>query len=176
MEKKPDITRPPHIARIPSWLTIFIMTAILSLSLLSAPEAAPAQAGGTSVAVVDVARVIDASAPGKAGQRYIDGLNKELDAEMDKFKKETQGAKEASARLARKESELEARYQAEYTRVTGLLLNELKRAVNGWLKENKKGIKVVIPAAAALGFAQDTDISGEILRRLNAAAIDFGKR
>lgn len=153
------------------------MTAILSLSLLSAPEAAPAQAGVTSVSVVDVARVIDASAPGKAGQRYIDGLKKELDAEMDKFKKETQGAKDAPARLARKESELEARYQAEYTRVTGLLLNELKRAVNGWLKENKKkGIKVVIPAAAALGFAQSADISGEILRRLNAAAIDFGKR
>ncbi|WP_455595059.1 hypothetical protein [Cloacibacillus porcorum] len=152
------------------------MTAILSLSLLSAPEAAPAQAGGTAVAVVDVARVIDASAPGKAGQRYIDGLKKELDAEMDKFKKETQGAKDAPARLARKESELEARYQAEYTRVTGLLLNELKRAVNGWLKDNKKGIKVVIPASAALGFAQSADISGEILRRLNAAAIDFGKR
>ena len=31
-------------------------------------------------------------------------------------------------------------------------------------------------AAAALGFAQSADISGEILRRLNAAAIDFGKR
>ncbi|MCD8163251.1 MAG: hypothetical protein LUE09_07405 [Synergistaceae bacterium] len=95
---------------------------------------------------------------------------------MDKFKKETQGAKDAPARLARKESELEVRYQAEYTRVTGLLLNELKRAVNGWLKENKKGIKVLIPASAALGFAQDADISGEILRRLNAAAVDFGKR
>ena len=69
------------------------MTAILSLSLLSAPEAAPAQAGVTTVAVVDVARVIDASAPGKAGQRYIDGLKKELDAEMDKFKREMQGRK-----------------------------------------------------------------------------------
>ena len=165
-----------YIMLIPSLFRLFIVTVILSLSLLSAPEAAPAQAGGTAVSVVDVARVIDASAPGKAAQRYIDGLKKELDAEMDKFKRETQGAKDAPARLAQKESELESRYQAEYTRVTGLLLNELKRAVNGWLKENKKGIKVVLPAAAALGFAQEADINGEILRRLNAAAIDFGKR
>ena len=149
------------------------MTALLSLSALNA---APALAGETAVAVVDVARVIDASAPGKAGQRYIDGLKKELDAEMDRFKKETEGTKEAPARLAQKESELGARYQAEYSRVTGLLLNELKRAVNGWLKENKKGIKVVLPASTVLGFAPDADISGEILRRLNAAAIDFGGR
>ena len=92
------------------------------------------------------------------------------------IQKRDAGAKEAPARLAQKESELEARYQAEYTRVTGLLLNGLKRAVNGWLKENKKGIKIVLPASAALGFAQSADISGEILRRLNAAAIDFGKK
>lgn len=156
---------------IHSLFRLFIVAAILSLSALNA---SPASADGT--AVVDVTRVIDASAPGKAGQRYIDGLKKELDAELEKFKKESQGTKDAAARLAQKESELGARYRAEYSRVTGLLLNELKRAVNGWLKDNKKGINVVLPASAALGFAPETDINAEILRRLNAAAVDFGRR
>ena len=42
---------------------------LLAVCVLAA--AAPARA---EVAVIEVARVIDASAPGKAGQKYVDNL------------------------------------------------------------------------------------------------------
>ena len=38
---------------------------------------------------------------------------------------------------------------------------------------NKKGITVVVPAHTALGYAPAADVSGEILKKLNAVAIDF---
>ena len=53
--------------------TIFTMLTIAFVILIfSIPSFA------TEVAVVNVARVIDSSAPGKAGQRYIDDLEKFL--------------------------------------------------------------------------------------------------
>ena len=53
--------------------------AFLALLLAVCALAAPAFA---ETAVVDVARVIDASAPGKAGQKYVDNLKASLEGHM----------------------------------------------------------------------------------------------
>ena len=52
-------------------------------------------------------------------------------------------------------------------------MDELRKVVAQWIKTNKKGITVVVPAHTALGYAPAADVSGEILKKLNAVAIDF---
>lgn len=53
---------------------------------------------------------------------------------------------------------------------------ELRKIVADYIKTNKKGITVVVPAHGTLGFAQGADVSAEILRKLNAVAVDFTKK
>lgn len=152
----------------------FKILLIVAIMLLPALRAIPALAGDT--AFVDVARVIDASLPGKAGQRYIDGVKADLDAEREKFKKSLGGVADNDPRLAQKDAQLTARYREEYSRVTGLLMGELKRVTSDWLKTNKRGFTAVLPAGMALAVAHESDVNADILRLFNAVTIDFAKR
>ncbi|WP_158095890.1 hypothetical protein [Cloacibacillus sp. An23] len=147
-----------------------LIKAVTVLLLAVCAIAAPALA---EVAVVDVARVIDASAPGKAGQKYVDNLKSSLEEELERFVKKTEKDKDAQAKAADKQAELNARFAAEYDRVTALVMDELRNVIAQWIKTNKKGISVVVPAHTTLGFSPAADVSGEILKKLNAAAIDF---
>ena len=143
-------------------------------ALVFALQAIPAR--GQEVAVVDVARVIDASNSGKEGQRRIDNLKKELDTEMDSFRKGLGTVKDNDPRLVQKQAQLAARYQAEFSRISGLLMVEFRRVTNEWLKGNKKGITVVVPASSVIAASPSTDINAEILRLFNAVTIDFNKK
>ena len=149
------------------------VTALL-LVVCALIAAAPARAG--EVAVIDVARVIDASAPGKAGQKYVDNLLASLNAEFERFKQKNAKAKNAAQLTAQKQAELNAEYGREYDRVSALVMDALRKCANDWLKVNKKGVTVIVPAGSALAYSAKTDISGEILKKLNAVTIDFTAR
>ena len=148
------------------------VTALL-LVLCALAAAAPARA---EVAVIEVARVIDASAPGKAGQKYVDNLLASLNAEFERFKQKNAKAKNAAQLTAQKQAELNAEYTRERGRVASLVMDALKKCANDWLKANKKKATVIVPASSALAYSADTDVSREILKRLNAVTIDFTKK
>ena len=150
--------------------TRYLTTAFLILLLASAP----ALCGGT--AVVEVARVIDASAPGKAGQRYVDELKASMEAELERYKISVAHDGDAEAKLARRQAELTERFRSEYARVTAMVTAGLRKVIAEWIKTNKRGVTVVLPAHEALGYAQDANISAEILRKFNGVVIDFSKR
>lgn len=147
-------------------------TALL-LVVCALAAAAPARA---EVAVVEVARVIDASAPGKAGQKYVDGLLAHLNGELERFSQKNANAKNAAQLAARKQAELNAEYGRERARVTGLLMDALRKCAQDWLKVNKKGVTLIVPANSALAYSAKIDVSDEILKRLNAVTIDFTAR
>ncbi len=128
------------------------------------------------VAVVDVTRVITSSAPGKAGQQYVDNLKKALEDELSRFRRKNKKEKDAQARIAQKQAELRREYQAEQSRVANLIMAALRNSVQEWLTENKKGITIVVPAGSALGYEKQADISGDILQKFNAVQIDFTKK
>ena len=128
------------------------------------------------VAVVDVARVINASAPGKAGQKYVDNLLASLNAEFERFKQKNAKAKNAAQLTAQKQAELNAEYGRERDRVSALVMDALRKCANNWLKANKKKATVIVPASSALAYSADTDISREVLKRLNTVVIDFTAR
>ena len=136
----------------------------------------PSLSEAGEVAVVEIARVIDGSAPGKAGQRYVDKLKASLEDELKRYKKSVAKDKDASEKTARKQAELTSQYRAEYARVTDLVTAELRKVIAQWLKTNKKGVTVILPAHETLGFAKGADISKEIMAKLNAVTIDFIKK
>ena len=150
-----------------------LIKAVTALLLVVCALAAPAFA---EVAVVDVARVIDASAPGKAGQKYVDNLKASLEAELERFIKKTAKDKDAQAKAANKQAELNAQFAAEYDRVTARVMDELRKVVAQWIKTNKKGITVVVPAGVTSCLLAKADVSKEILRKLNAVKLDFAKK
>lgn len=145
------------------------VTALL-LAVCALFAAAPARA---EVAVIEVARVIDESAPGKAGQKYVDGLLAHLNAEFERFKQKNAKAKNAAQLAAQKQAELNAEYGREHARVTALVMDALRKCAQDWLKVNKKGVTLIVPANSALAYSAKIDVSGEILKRLNAVTIDF---
>ena len=148
----------------------FMKTALMLLLVLCALAAAvPARAG---VAVVNVAEVIDSSAPGKAGQKYVDNLKNALEGELKRFREKNAKVKDGQQKIARKQAELNGEYQREYNRVSALIMTALRNSVQDWLKSNKKGVTAVIPANTALGYTKGADISKEILLKLNAVKME----
>ena len=147
-----------------------LIKAVTALLLVVCALAAPAFA---EVAVVDVARVIDASAPGKAGQKYVDNLLASLNAEFERFRQKNAKAKNAAQLAAQKQAELNAEYGREHARVTGLVMDALRECAADWLKVNKKGVTLIVPANSALAYSAKIDISNEILKKLNTVTIDF---
>ena len=119
---------------------------------------------------------MDASAPGKAGQKYVDNLKNALEGELKRFREKNAKVKDGQQKIARKQAELNGEYQREYNRVSALVMTALRNSVQDWLKSNKKGVTAVIPANTALGYTKGADISKEILRKLNAVKIDFTKK
>ena len=148
------------------------VTALL-LAVCALAAAAPARA---EVAVIEVARVIDASAPGKAGQKYVDNLRASLNAEFERFRQKNAKAKNAAQLAAQKQAELNAEYGREHARVTGLVMDALRECAADWLKVNKKGVTLIVHANSALAYSAKIDVSDEILKKLNAVTIDFTAR
>ena len=109
------------------------VTALL-LVLCTLAAAAPARA---EVAVIEVAQVIDASAPGRAGQKYVDNLRASLNAEFERFRQKNAKAKNAAQLAAQKQAELNAEFGREHARVTALVMDALRECAADWLKVNK---------------------------------------
>ena len=145
------------------------VTALL-LVLCALAAAAPARA---EVAVIEVARVIDASAPGRAGQKYVDNLRASLNAEFERFRQKNAKAKNAAQLAAQKQAELNAEFGREHARVTALVMDTLRKCAADWLKVNKKHVTLIVPANSALAYSAKIDVSAEILKKLNAVTIDF---
>ena len=60
-----------------------------------------------------------------------------------------------------------------HARVTALVMDALRKCAQDWLKVNKKGVTLIVPANSALAYSAKIDVSAEILKKLNAVTIDF---
>ena len=84
--------------------------------------------------------------------------------------------KDAEAKITQKRVELNVQFKNEYLRVTNLISSELKKVITQWIKTNKKGITVVLPAHEALGYAGSANISRDIQLRFDSVKINFTPR
>lgn len=121
------------------------------------------------VAFVDVAQVINDSTPGKAGQKIVDDLRAQLNAEFEKYSQ----TESDQAKVRQRQIELNNAYAQEHARISNLVAERLREVTERWLKSNKKGFTAVVPKGSALAVAADADVSREILRLLNREKVDF---
>ena len=135
-----------------------------------------ASEAAAETAVADVARIIDSSLPGKAGQAFVDGLRRRLDAEIKEYAEKIRTSSNAEALLAQKCAEAEAAYNAEMSRVSALLMDALRSVAEKWLRGNKRGVTVIVPVNGALAASPAADVSDELRRRLDKISIDFTKK
>ena len=135
-----------------------------------------ASAAAAETAVADVARIIDSSLPGKAGQAFVDGLRRRLDAEIKEYAEKIRTSSNVEALLAQKCAEAEAAYNAEMSRVYALLMDALRSVAEKWLRGNKRGVTVIVPANGALAASPAADVSDELRRQLDRISIDFTKK
>ena len=138
--------------------------------LMCASEAA------AETAVADVVRIIDSSLPGKAGQAFVDGLRRRLDAEIKEYAEKIRTSSNVEALLAQKCAEAEAAYNAEMSRVSALLMDALRSVAEKWLHGNKRGVTVIVPVNGALAASPGADVSDELRRLLDKISINFTKK
>lgn len=156
--------------RCKKWGMLLFLLPFYAMLLVISPAASAAE-----IAVVDVAKVIDNSIPGKAGQAYVDAIKSRLDSELKRYEAELNDTKVKEEKLAKKREELNERYNEEFTRVTSILMRELNKTAQGWLKGNKRGFVMVLSNNHMIALLPEADVSAEILKLFNKTTIDFAK-
>lgn len=135
-----------------------------------------ASAASGEVAVADVTRVIESSRPGIAGRAVLDELRGRLADELVRYAEKLGETPEAEAELSRRYAEAEAAYSAEVRRISEILTDVLRGAAQKWLKNNKRGVTVIIPADSALAASDGADVSDELLRQMDKIMVDFTQK
>lgn len=122
-----------------------------------------------SVLVVDLARVLDESAEGKAGAKALGERWEAAKAKHQTLQKRVDGAKEealsaARSALIRFEKETLAAIEQERKQLREALLAKVRPVVEAIAKE--RSAAVVIEASNALYVGPNVDVTTEVLTRL----------
>ena len=124
-------------------------------------------ASGTQVLVVDLARVLDESAPGKAAAAALQARFEEARAQHDKLlaRATTEAGKRKAAEAAQAfEGDALRGIEAERARMRADVLAAVRPVLAALMQERKA--QIVVDAAACLAVADAVDVTDELLTRL----------
>jgi len=126
------------------------------------------------LAVVDMTRVMRDSDPGKAGVKFLESLQGDIQTKLNDLQKRL----EANPKDVDAQKELQAVYmsaqqrmQAEQQNVVNQLYDVIQREINAYRTE--KGYAVIISSEAAAAFDSKSDVTNEVLERVNKQKVDF---
>lgn len=145
---------------------------LLSLMLLACQQAD--NTAQPKFAVVDMARVMRDSEPGKAGVKFLEGLQGEMQDKLNGIQQRL----EANPKDAEAQKELQALYmsaqqrmQVEQQNVVNLLYDTIQRVVNTYRTE--KGYAVIISSEAVASFDSKADVTNDVLEAVNKQKVEF---
>ena len=173
---EPPKPLPGHILRgvVTTMRIRFIMPLALLLSfMLFACQQADNNAQ-PKMAVVDMARVMRDSELGKAGVKFLESLQGDMQTKLN----DIQQRLEANPKDAEAQKELQAVYmsaqqrmQVEQQNVVNLLYDAIQRVINTYRTE--KGYAVIISTEAVAAFDSKSDVTNEVLDLVNKQKLDF---
>ena len=173
---EPPKLLPGHILRgvVTTMRIRFIMPLALLLSfMLFACQQADNNAQ-PKMAVVDMARVMRDSELGKAGVKFLESLQGDMQTKLN----DIQQRLEANPKDAEAQKELQAVYmsaqqrmQVEQQNVVNLLYDAIQRVINTYRTE--KGYAVIISTEAVAAFDSKSDVTNEVLDLVNKQKLDF---
>ncbi|MDE5831864.1 MAG: OmpH family outer membrane protein [Desulfovibrio sp.] len=125
-------------------------------------------------AIVDIVKLMKESAPGKAGVKFIEArqaeMQKELDAFMAKLDKNPDDA-QLREELQKVYASSNQRIQAEGQNVANLLLDAVKAAMDKYRVDN--GYSMLIGVEALASYDPAKDVTDAILLEVNKSKLEF---
>ena len=142
----------------------------LGLCLLL-PACQQADTAKPQLAVVDMARIMRDSEPGKAGVKFLEGIQAEMQSSLNDIQSRLQ--KNPNDAQAQKELQTiymaaQQRMQTEQQNVINVLYDMVQRVINGYRTE--KGYAVILNSEAAAAYDAKADVTADIV-----AAVKSGK-
>lgn len=132
------------------------------------------QVASAKMAVVDLARLMSDSAPGREGIKFLESrqaaIQEKLDAMQEKLEKNPQDDS-AMQEYQRFFSMAQQRMQAEQQNVVSLLFDTVQRVLNSYRTDN--GYEVIISADAVQSYNPALDITASVLGEINKQKIEF---
>ena len=145
---------------------------LLSLMLIACQ-----QGEGSSqakLAVVDMTRVMRDSEAGKAGVKHLEGLQADMQAQLNDIQKrleENAEDVEAQKELQTVYMASQQRMQVEQQNVVNVLYDTMQRIINAYRAD--KGYALIISSEAAASFDSKADVTSDIIAAMDKQKIDF---
>lgn len=154
---------------------IFITSLVLALGLfLVACQEQGVQTPQPKLAVVDTARVMRDSEPGKEGVKFLESrqaiLQERLDAIQDRLEKNPND-EAAMQELQRVYAQSQQRMQAEQQNVVNLLFDTVQRVLNEY--RASQGYDLILGAEAAAAFNPSADVTAAVIAEVNKQKLEF---
>lgn len=151
---------------------LFLPVVLLSCLLVACQQSDTAVQ--PKFAVVDLARVMRDSEPGKAGVKFLEGLQADMQNRLNDIQKKLEANPKDEA--AQKEMQsvymsAQQRMQAEQQNVVNVLYDTIQRVMNAYRAE--KGYAVILGSEAAVSFDSKVDVTNDVLEAVNRQKVEF---
>ena len=151
---------------------LFLPTMLLGCLLFACQQAdTTAQ---PKFAVVDLARVMRDSDPGKEGVKFLESMQSDMQNKLNDIQKKLEANPKDEA--AQKEMQAvymssQQRMQAEQQNVVNVLYDTIQRVLNAYRAE--KGYAVILGTEAAVSFDSKIDVTNDVLAAVNKQKVEF---
>lgn len=153
-----------------------LAVSLLLLSLLCAAcqQGENKTASGPRIAVVDVVRVMRDSEPGKAGIKFLEGIQADIQKQLDDIQAKLEKDRENQALQQQLQTVYMAAQQrmgAEQQNVLSQLQNVVQRTMDEFRKA--QGYDVIMSAETMASFDAKLDVTNGVIEAMNSQKITF---
>lgn len=151
-----------------------ILPALMGLLVLTGCQQQESQVAQPKIAIVDMARVMRDSEPGKEGVKFLEsqqaGMQEQLDAIQDRLEKNPKD-EAAMQELQRVYAASQQRMQAEQQNVVNLLFDSVQRVVNSY--REAQGFDIILAAEAVASAKPGADVTAAVIAEVNKQKVEF---
>ena len=154
--------------------TLITLCAASLIALMTLTGCIPSEPAAPKVAVVDTARVFRDSEPGKAGVKFLEGMQEGMQRELNSLQDQLQKKPEDAAlqqKLQETYMSLQQRMGAEQQNVITLLNDAIQRAMDSY--RARKQLDVILTNEAALSYSKAVDVTADIIAEFNTHKLTF---
>lgn len=151
-----------------------VFSAIASVLALCGLLAACDTGTSEKIGVVDMNRLMRESVPGKAGLKYIEAQQAELQAKLDAVQdrlEKNPGDEGAAQELQKLYAESQQRIQSEGQNVVTKLLDAIQKSLDVWRAQH--GYAMLIRLEALDSFDAALDVTNAIMSDIDKLKLDF---
>ena len=142
--------------------------------LLSACQQGEGTESRPGLAIVDMARVMRDSEPGKAGVQFLEAMQASMQQELDTIQQKLEKDADNEALQLELQQVLmtsQQRIQTEQQNVVTILYDTAQRVINSYREQ--QGFSVILAAEAAAAYSTSADVTNAIIAELNKQDISF---